>query len=220
MALYPLQGGMQPLGQFDVVDSVLDSIAGGEVMTLTTASRTNSATETAAPDALDGYTYSDSLLRPAATLATTAAEYPLYLADDGKDDYLTLFGKVAGPLGLGNGANIGPHTAAASGKVTLWDKPGLYAVSVSACASDFVSAMPVVVGLAPGSALGFGSGADAGKMCHDACANKVAATGVGRFVEFSAEPSLVTTPARLVGAAEQFTRVVIQFDAGLGLRTL
>jgi len=224
MALYPLQPGMHPLGQFDVLDTVLNSVAGGEVMTLTTASRTNTLTETAAADALDGYTYADAGLRPATTLATTAAEFPLYLSDDGTGPgYLTYFGGLTGPLGLGlseNGTQLGPHTAAGSGKVTLWDKPGLFAVSVNALASDFVSTIPVVAGLAPGLAIGFGSGADAGKLAHDGCSNKVAATGVGRFVEFSSEPSLVTTPNRLVGADEQFTRVVLQWDAGLGVRTL
>lgn len=224
MALFPLQPGMHPLGQIDVVDTELTSILGGEVMTLTTASRTNTATETASADALDGYTYADALLRPASTRASTAAQFPLYLADDGNSpDYLTYFGSLTGALGLGGsetGTVIGPHTASGSGKITLWDKPGLFAVTVSALAADFVSTIPVVAGLAPGLALGFGSGADIGKLCHDGCSNKVAATGVGRFVEFSADPSLVTTPNRLVGASENFTRLVIQWDAGMGVRTL
>lgn len=224
MALYPLQPGMHPLGQFDVLDTDLNNVAGGEVMTLTTASRTNTASETAAADALDGYTYADALLRPATTFATANTEYPLYLSDDGNSpDYLTYFGSLTGPVGLGGsetGTRLGPHTAAGSGKITLWDKPGLFAVTLSAAASDFVSTIPVVAGLTPGVALGFGSGADAGKLCHAACSNAVSASGVGRFVEFSAEPSLVTTPARLVGADENFTRLVLQWDAGLGVRTL
>jgi hypothetical protein len=223
MALYPLQPGMHPLGQFDVVDADLATIAGGEVMTLTTASRTNTSSETASADALDGYTYSDSLLRPASTLASSASEFPLYLADDGNSpDYLTYFGSLTGPVGLGgseSGTRLGPHTASGSGKITLWDKPGLFAVTLSACAADFVSTIPVVVGLAPGAVLGFGDSADEGKLCHAACSNLVANSGVGRFVEFSAEPGLVTTPHRLVGANENFTRLVMQWDAGLGVRT-
>jgi len=224
MALYPLNPGVVPLGQFDVVDTELANILGGEVMTLTTASRVNSATEVAAQDALDGYTFTDANLRPASTRASTAAQGPLYLADDGNSpDYLTYFGSLTGPLGLGGsetGTRIGPHTASGSGKVTLWDKPGLFAVSVDALAGDFLTAL-VGANVAPGTVLGFANGADIGKIAHDACANVVAATGVGHFVEFSSAPSLVTTPNRLVGAAEQFTRLVLQWNAGLGqARTL
>jgi hypothetical protein len=223
MALFPLQPGMHPLGQIDVVNTELTAIMGGEVMTLTTASRTNTATETAAPDALDGYTFADALLRPASTRADTAAQFPLYLADDGNSpDYLTYFGSLTGSLGLGGsetGTRLGPHTASGSGKITLWDKPGLFGVTLDACASDFESTIPVVVGLVPGAVLGFGDGVDIGRLCHSACTNLVTDSGVGRFVEFSADPSLVTTPNRLVGAAENFTRLVIQWDAGLGVRT-
>jgi len=220
MALYPLNPGVVPLGQYDVVDTELSNILGGEVMTLTTATRVNTASETAAADALDGYTYTGANLRPASTRASAAANAPLYLADDGSaPDYLTYFGSLTGPLGLGAGATVGPHTASGSGKITLWDKPGLFAVSVDALASDFITALvgaPVV----PGSVLGISDGADIGKISHDACANSVAATGIGNFVEFSSDPSLVTTPNRLIGAAEQFTRMVLQWNAGLGSRTL
>lgn len=220
MALYPLQPGMHPVGQIDVVDTELAHIKGGEVMTLTSASRTNAADEVAAADALDGYIYSGSGLRVASTRADTAAQYPLYLADDGNSpDYLTSFGKLTGPLGLGAGAVVGPHTASGSGKITLWATPGLFAVSVDALASDFVATIGSG-GMAVGTRIGFGNGADKGKLAHDACANKVASTGVGSFVEFASDPSLVTTPNRLVGAAESFTRLVIQWDSGLGLRTL
>ena len=225
MALYPLNPGAMPLGQFDVVDTEIASILGGEVMTFTTASRTNTLTETAAADALDGYLYSNSSAanRPAATRASTAANVPLFLADDGTSPgYFTMFGSITGPLGLGGsetGTRVGPHTASGSGKVTLWDKPGLYAVSVDSLASDFVTTLgagPVV----PGSVLGIADGANLGRIAHNACADSVAASGIGTFVEFSSDPSLVTTPARLVGAAEQFTRMVISFNAGYGSRTL
>lgn len=223
MALFPLNPGVVPLGQIDVLDPELELILGGEVMTLTTAARTNSASETAAQDALDGYTFTDANLRPASTRASTAAQGPLYLADDGNSpDYLTYFGSLTGPLGLGpseTGTRLGPHTAAGSGKVTLWDKPGLFGISVSALASDFLTSL-VGNNITAGTVLGFANGADIGKVAHDNCANVVSATGIGHFVEFSSDPSLVTTPDRLVGAAEQFTRLVLQWHAGLGPRTL
>lgn len=223
MALFPLNPGLQPLGQFDIVDSQLSSIKGGEVMTLTSASRENTASETAAADALDGYDYdstgSGAGGRAAAQLATTAAEYPLALADDGNSpDYLTYFGQVVGAtagLSTTGGAQLGPHTSSGSGKVTLWDKPGLYAVSTDAVAATFVSGLPSD-GLAPGATLGF---TNAGLLAHGS-SSAVANTGVASFVEFESSPSLVTTPNRLVGAAQQFTRVKIWFHAGMGNRAV
>jgi hypothetical protein len=216
MALFPMNPGLQPLGSFDVVDAELALIKGGEVMTFTTASRTNSPTETAATDVLDGYTNSNANLRVAATRASTSAQYPLMLADDGLGpNYFTLFGNVSGPLGLGSGSAVGPHTAAASGKVTLWDKPGLYAVSTDALAPNFLTVPGVV-----GEVVGFANGADVGKLAKAGSTNLVANTGVGTFVQLMSDPSLVSTPAKLVGATANYNRVVIAFHAGLGLRTV
>lgn len=220
MALFPLNPGVMPLGQFDVVNTELSNIVGGEVMTLTTASRTNTLSETAAEDALDGYTYTNGNLRPAATRASGASEFPLYLADDGTSPgYLTMLGTLTGALGLGAGAVVGPHTASGSGKITLWDKPGLYGVSVTSLASDFITGL-AANNLVPGDTIGFANGADIGKLAHASCANVVSGTGVAYFVEFDSGESLVTTPGRLVGAAEQFTRMKVQFHAGAGDRTV
>lgn len=223
MALFPLQPGIQPLGQFDVLDSQLTSIKGGEVMTFASASRVNTASEKAAADVLDGYDYDSTGTglggRAVAQLAATAAEYPLALADDGNSpDYLTYFGQVVGgPVGLSTtgGTKLGPHTAEGSGKVTLWDKPGLFAVTVDALAATFVSSLPST-GLAPGSTLGFTA---AGLLAHGS-SSAVSSTGCATFLEFESSPSLVTTPGRLVSAAEQFTRAKVWFHGGLGNRTV
>ncbi len=43
MALYLLQPGLQPLGQFDFLDTDLDNVLGGELGTWDEASRTNTA---------------------------------------------------------------------------------------------------------------------------------------------------------------------------------
>jgi hypothetical protein len=221
MALFPANPGLYPLGLFDVSDAVsLSSITGGEVGTLTTRARTNSASEKAAADVLDGYTYATPGTRPAVTLATTNAQFPLFLLDDGTAGYGSFFGQVIGaPVGLSTtGSDLGPHSAAASGKVTAWDKPGLYVVTLDSCASDFVSSLLAgTSGLAPGAVLGFNASS---KLAHAACSGAVVGSGVGHFVEFEASPSLVTTPGHLVGAAQQFTRVKVQFHAGLGIRTL
>lgn len=226
MALFPLQGGLLPLGQYDCVDTEIASILGGEVMTLTVASATNTSTEKSAYDGADGYLF-DAVApinqRPASVRASTAAQFPLFLSDDGKANYGTLFGEVIGtPVGLSTtGTNLGPHTAEGSGKVTLWDKPGLYAVTTDALASDFITSISsgASSGLVPGRVLGFTSG---GKLAHSSTATEpaVSATGVGHFVEFQANQSLVNTPRRLIGATVVYTQVVMHFSAGLGVRTL
>lgn len=219
MALFPLQPGIQPLGQFDVLDTQLTSIKGGEVLTLTAATKTNSSTEKAAFDVLDGYDYTTPGQRAAATLASTATEFPLALADDGSSpDYLTYYGQVVGgPVGLSTtgGTVLGPHSAEGSGKITLYDKPGLYAVSVDALSATFVSSLPAT-GLAPGSTLGFTT---AGLLAHGG-SSAVASTGVATFVEFESSPSLVNSSSKLVSSTEVYTRAKIWFHAGLGNRTV
>jgi hypothetical protein len=221
MALFPANPGLYPLGLFDVSDAVsLSSITGGEVGTLTTRVRVNSASEKAAADALDGYSYATPGSRPALTLATTNAQFPLFLLDDGASGYGTLFGQVIGsPVGLSTtGTDLGPHSAAASGKVTAWDKPGLYVVTVDSCASDFVTSLLAgTSGLVPGTVLGFNASS---RLAHASCSGAVSGSGVGHFVEFESSPSLVTTPGHLVGAAQQFTRIKMHFSSGLGVRTL
>lgn len=233
MALFPLQGGLQPLGQYDLLDTELSSILGGEVMTFTVTTRQSNVTDAAAFDAQDGYIFDTTVPiqnRPATLRATSASSVPLFLSDDGIVGYGTAIGNMIGnPLGLNPaGTAIGPSTAAGSGKVTLWANPGLYAVSTDAVASDFITKISTgsSAGLAPGTSIGFGSSTDSGKLAHNTCTNKVATSGVANFVEFESAPttasmaSLVTTPARLVGATEIFNRVVIYFHSGLGVRTL
>lgn len=214
MALFPLQPGLQPLGQIDVLDTDQASITGGEVMTLTTASRTNTGSETAAYDVLDGYDWADAGgARVAAQLASTAAELPLFLADDGSaPDYLTYFGRVVGgSAGLDTaGTILGPHTAEGSGKITLWGAAGLYAITTSSVAGAFVTGLGLG-GLAPGSVVGFDS---SGKLAHSG-SSAVAGTGCATFVEFETSPSLVTSSAKLVGGTEAFTRVKVWFNGGM-----
>jgi len=220
MALYPVQPGIQPLGLFDVLDTELASLKGGEVMTLGTAPIVNTDVETAAPDVLDGYHNNAANTRPVAQLAASGATF-VALADEGTGpDYFTMLGTVVGGkagLVVSAGAVLGPHTATASGKVTLWDKPGLYEVTLDSMAGDFVGEL-TSSGLTPGVVVGFGSGDDKGKLAHNGCANKVASSGCAVFVEFAHSQSLVTTPARLTGATQTFDRVKVMFlgSAGAG----
>jgi hypothetical protein len=204
MALKPLQATM-PLGQFDCVDGALTSFKGGEVIAFGQLVNTV-ATDKAAYDAFDGY--ANPNLRPALTRlgytasgtisATTTASRPLMLADEGIAGYGTLFGTVVGgtvgQVSTG-GAVLGPHTATGSGKVTAWSQPGLYAISIDACASD----------LQPTNA-----SVDVGGAVYATVANDTTTSGVltitsssnvqvGNFVEFATNGSLVTTPNNLVG---------------------
>lgn len=223
MALYLLQPGVQPLGQYDFLDTDLSSVLGGEVGTLDEASRTNSASEKAAQDQLDGYvadtvdtgTPGDS--RPILRLADTATETRkvFYLLDDGQANYGTLFGELIGtPVGLATtvasgGSLLGPHTASGSGKVTAWDKPGLYAVSTDAVDDSLdpgagnLNDTPF-----PGDLLY--REPSTGRLSVSTAA---AAEGdkLGTFVEVAGNGSLVTTPNRLVGATEVFNRLKFQY---------
>lgn len=225
MALFPLQPGITAIGEQDAVDSEIASIKGGEVMTLTTV-RALQSVDNAAADDFDGYLY--NALTPASNknrvattrLGTTAL--PCYLADDGIANYGTYYGQVMGtPAGLSttSGSQLGPHTALGSGKVTLWDKPGRYAVTTDSLAADFISTL-TAAGLTPGCGLGVGASTDIGKISHNLCTNKVATSGVAYFVDFKPRPGLVNTPNRLVGATVVYDRIEFDFHAGNGLRTV
>jgi hypothetical protein len=210
MALIPLNPGIQPLGIFDVKNTEAAGLKGGEVMTLGTESRTNSSTETAAPDVtLDGY----GTLRTVAKLATDSVDF-VALCDEGAGPgYFTLLGTVVGGnTGMAiSGAALGPHTTAASGKVTLWDKPGLYEVTLDALAAGF-QAGAGEDGLTPGAVLGY---TNTGKLSHSVENGAVAETGCAIFVEFSHSQSLVTTPSWLVGGSSAVDRIKISFLGGV-----
>jgi hypothetical protein len=209
MSLKLLQPGTQPLGQFDGLDTEVLTLKGGEVVTL--VSTAVPPGDKAAADSFDGYTNPSSVQkRPVVTKTLDGYSRPLMLADEGILGYGTLFGAVVGGT-VGQqvngpnsytGAVLGPHTATGSGKVTCWDKPGLYAVSLDAC--DTAAS----TGLQPTNTT-----IDTGKPLYYTTAGLLtpnvslaptglsgAVTVVGRFVDFETNGSLVTTPNRLVAA--------------------
>lgn len=233
MALYLVTPGIEPLGLFDVLDTDLTNILGGEIAVLDEASRTNTLTEKAAQDVLDGYIAdlvdvgTPDASRPVARLADGYSTVFLdatknstrveprrlfYLMDDGTANYGTSFGTLIGnPLGLSTtvasgGSLIGPSTLQGSGKVTLWDKPGMYAVSNDAVATDLnpqagnLNDTPL-----PGTTL-FREH-NTGRLTVDS----ITGDKVAMFVEISDNRSLVNTPARLVGATQTFDRITIQY---------
>lgn len=221
-----LQPGVQPLGQFDGLDTEVLTLCGGEVVTFTSVVAT-AATDKAAFDSFDGYV--NSLKRVVVTRSLATTSRPLMLADDGITGYGTLFGTVVGgtvgQVSTG-GAVLGPHTATGSGKVTLWDKPGLYAVSLDdACDQAADGLVATNASLATGTALTFGYGTydatsvpGSGKLTP--VGSTLAAVGgantvvVGHFVSFETNGSLVNTPSYLASAlgSRTYTFAVFHFN--------
>lgn len=207
MALELVQPGIQPLGQFDGADDIYLTVKGGEVATIKAATRT--ADSSAWDVAHDGYV---KLTRPVATTVLAAGDRPLMLVDDGIAGYGTLLGSVIGGLagqlayGVGSsGTQLGPHTAAGSGKLTLWDKPGTYAITLDAVDTTTTTGLvPTNDTLAIGAAL---YATSAGLVTPDAASSFDTDTDgyaiIGRFLNFEAYKggSLVTTPVSLVTAS-------------------
>ncbi len=208
MALKLLQPGVQPIGQFDGYDTDVLNFKGGEVCTL--ISVPVPGTDKSAADSLDGYVNPAGVQkRPVVTKSLiTASTRPLMLADDGISGYGTLFGTVVGgtvgetaygPFStVPSTALLGPHTATGSGKITCWEKPGLYAVSLDACDTAANGLQPTNTTLDVGAALTYTS---TGLLTPVSGGNGLGgAPTVARLVDFETNGSLVTTPNRLVAA--------------------
>ena len=196
-----LNSGRDPLGQFDGYDYNFLTLKGGEVVTF--ASMAVPSTDLAAYDSFDGYMNpSGTRKRTVVTRTLVSGSRPLMLADDGIAGYGTLFGSViGGTVGQDTtGTALGPHTAYGSGKVTCWDKPGLYAVSLDACDTDVTNGLqPTNTSLDAGAALTYTS---TGLLCTVASSRGVGgAPTIARFVEFDTNGALVNTPTKLVTAA-------------------
>lgn len=222
MALKILQSGMHPLGQFDGLDADVTSTLGGEVCTFTYVALNS---DSAAADVEDGY-LAQLNTRAAVTKSLTSGARPLFLCDDGVKGYGTLFGEVVGAsVGqtVTGGAQLGPHSASGSGKLTLWDKPGLYAVTLDAV-DDTVNS-----GLVPTNAAVTGGAplyATADGLLTPHLPSAFESVVLGRFIEFAPEGSLVTTPLGQVQAqnspsgspapAAQFDVAIFHWNPELG----
>ena len=199
MALKLLQPGVNPLGQFDGYDSEVLSLKGGEVVTFYSVSVPDS--DLAAFDAIaDGYVNPAGVQkRPVVRKLWATGKRPLMLADEGISGYGTLFGSVVGGT-VGQvtaGAVLGPHTATGSGKVTCWDKPGLYAVTLDAVDTNASTGLqPTNTSIDAGAALYVTSAG----LLTPTSGSGVDTTVVARFVSFETNGSLVTTPNYMVQA--------------------
>lgn len=214
MALVLLNNNGVPFGQFDGYDALSGSSGclGGEVATLVAYGVTGS--DKHAKDIEDGYAVSGlNTVRPIVTTTLGGSETGgFFLTDDGTANYGTLFGSlVGGAVGqvVSGGTVLGPHSAAGSGKITLWMNPGLYGVTLDALDATLAASTSVTIG----TALFFTA---AGKLCLSA--QKVgSAPQVARFVEFSAGDSLVTTPRSLTrvgiaGGMQAFKYAVLTWN--------
>ena len=129
MALKLLNPGLRPLGMFDLLDADADQLVGGEYVQLAEAdplvegyaADVGQLTETDGNTVLFG--------RSSRTAASLGG-----LADEGIDEYGTLFGSLIGhntgrATTQSGAVVIGPETNRGSGKVTVWAQPGLYGVN-------------------------------------------------------------------------------------------
>lgn len=194
MALLLVQPGVQPAGQF-ALDASVTSIKGGEVMFL----------DDSGDDDADGFSIPAAKLAVGTNGGATAA--PLFLADDGLKGYGVYFGTtvVKTDTGFASGSDagnrLGPASYAATGQVTLWDKPGLYAITLDATTSTTLSDWS---SKAPGTALAVNA---TGKINH---AKAYAGTGAPALtlVQLKKDETLVTTG----GSAVNRYKLVVRFN--------
>lgn len=219
MALILLNNVGQPFGQFDGYDGLTATLLGGEVAKLIPLGF--SSTDKKVKDIDDGYTVSGSPLaqnvRPVVSTTMSGSEAVLttmfFLTDDGTTNYGTLFGSVVGGLGgqqITGGAVLGPSTMTGSGKVTLWQNPGLYGVTMDALDTVNLNASSNVT---VGTELTYTTG---GKLTPQASAADAGGPTVANLIEFSTGDGLVNTPRSLTrvgvaGGMLQFKYAVINW---------
>lgn len=184
MALHILQPGLRPMGQFDLEGSqtvtggeigvlTYDTDTGAVAQDRAAADALNvGPLATQAVAAAIGDKIHVQLGQPALADdgGNTADSAELvsgfrFLLDEGVSQYGTLFGAAIGgtagqgvTFGLSESgsvlANLGPNTSFASGKVTCWHAPGLYAVSGdTAAASLAANDLNAVLGASSGGIL-------------------------------------------------------------------
>jgi hypothetical protein len=256
LALILLNPGTSPLGQFDGYTGVngagsgVTAFKGGEICTW----QQQTFPALGAQDVNDGYTwwgggYGGTPVQkvvPAISMnwslmyGQSAMHGPYFLSDDGTLGYGTLFGTVVGGA-VGSQANgpfvsqvtgsvLGPHTALGSGKVTVWDKQGLYAVTADAVDTTAVTGLiPSNTNLSVGSPISF-----TGNGLLTTINNRLSpyTPTVARLADFSTNGSYVTTPQSLVAALNSpsgdvtsvsqltFTQVVFWYAGAQGGESL
>lgn len=201
MALKLRHPGIEPAGEFDVLDTDAANIIGGDIGVFDGTLRDSAGgTDLHAYD-VDGYVSGANPFRTVVRLADNTDVGPFLLLDDGIAGYGTMLGSLIGSnagqaTSVTGSVVIGPSTLRGSGKVTCWDKPGLYMVTV-----DTLGTTPPNSGTTPGTALY----ADATGLWTTVAGGAV----VARFVEWQNGDSLVTTTADMLNNTFTITDMVI-----------
>jgi hypothetical protein len=186
MALILTQPGVQPLGQYD--GSSTFAPKGGEVGVL---------------QSIGVNATGNQILTVRA--ATTGDTGPFFLVDDGTAGYGTLFGNTVVRTSTGftagsySGVPIGPPTYTGSGKLTLWDKPGLYAVTLDA----LIDSEATLKAASPGAGLTVDPAT--GKLM---LGDPAAGSHFAKVITFKFDEGLVTTG----GAVVPQKKLVIAFN--------
>jgi hypothetical protein len=184
MALLLVQPGAQPAGQFDLKKD--EVIIGGQVGVFDSIALVNG--------------FQTIAIRRA--LPTDTA--PFFLLDDGLAGYGVNFGTTVTKTstgftdGMDFGLALGPPTYAGSNKVTLWDKPGLYAVTLNALADDEAT----LKAAAPGTGLTVDT---SGKLKL----GNTSSIPIAYVIQYKVEESLVVTTAT---AAANKRKLIIYFN--------
>lgn len=214
-----LQPGIQPLGQFDIEDSDVSLVVGGEVAAFDLF------------DVTDGYAADVSTPGPQVRLTLGEADHDLGggdrpvwgLVDEGSSaglggrGYGTMFGQIIGATtGQGTGVGllstsgavvVGPSTIRGSGKATLWTKPGLYGVTADAWVTGQYDLATLNVKVY-GSLIG--AGADRGKLTTADNTTDHVAYSLGA----STDTSFVSTPAYYAGATSTVSEHCVLYLVG------
>jgi len=220
MALKLLNPGVRPLGTFDLDDAFAGTLQGGEYVELLADATPGPLVEGYAADVGAvgpmGPGAGAGLVAPILwnfTPATATSENLGGLADEGVNEYGTLFGQLigsnVGQATVINGAVVlGPSTERASGKVTVWHAPGLYGVSGTPATggTDGAGALALSGATAANAPV---YAHDAGASIGNLCTVAAIPTGdsLGCFVGQVADSSLVSTTtvaAGLAATAESF----------------
>lgn len=191
MALKLLNPGLRPLGMFDLDDESNGALVGGEYVELQQADEDDA--EAYAAD-VGQLTDTGGMLSFAPATSSTALGG---LADEGVDEYGTLFGSLIGAntgkaTSQSGAVVIGPATDRASGKVTVWAQAGLYGVSGDACTFDDTplaanAAVDADAGVLGGTGAGAQMGIYVGAMTDSSLVSTTnAAAGLAAATEYHA----------------------------------
>jgi hypothetical protein len=198
---------------FDGLDADVPNLKGGEVVMLTfVTNQVFGGTDLASKDVDDGYVSDTSHKRPVVTKSLVSGKRPLFLADEGQAGYGTMFGTVVGGTSgqvVSGGTTLGPHSALGSGKVTCWQGPGLFGVTLDAVDQTATTGLVQTNATLLGGAALY---ATANGVITPNVSLAFEALVVARFLEFQTSNSKVTTPASLLGTTGGFATALIHFD--------